>query len=176
MRKGSSRTCGFTLALVVGAASLAAISPLTSSPAAASTWAVPAPDLSLDPLLNLDEFENRLVVRINKARKHAGLKPVRFFDGCTDHFSERWAVHLAETGDFVHRNQRKILRRCDLTWVGEALVRGTGLTPGGAVKAWLHSPEHRAVLMKSRANRAGVGVRIDGQGRVVGVLNFADNN
>lgn len=172
MRKVRAR--GLMLALAVGATSLVGVGPLASGPAAASTWAVPAPDLSLDPLVQLNEFENRIVVRINKARRNAGLKPVRYFDGCTDGFSERWAQHLADTGDFVHRNQRKILRRCDLTWVGEALVRGTGLTPGSAVKAWLNSPEHRAVLMKPRANRAGVGVRIDGQGRVVGVLNFAD--
>ena len=30
--------------------------------------------------------------------------------------------------------------------------------------------------MKPRANRAGIGVRIDDQGRIVGVLNFADIN
>jgi hypothetical protein len=28
--------------------------------------------------------------------------------------------------------------------------------------------------MKPRANRAGIGVRVDGQGRIVGVLNFGD--
>jgi uncharacterized protein YkwD len=157
-----------TVALLVGSGFT------IGEPADAGTWAVPSPDTSLDPLLNLTEFENRVVVRVNKARKKAGLKPVRYFDSCTDGFSERWARHLADTGDLVHRDQRKILRRCDLNWVGEALVRGTALTPGGAVRAWLKSPEHRAVLMKPRANRAGIGVRIDGLGRFVGVLNFGD--
>jgi uncharacterized protein YkwD len=155
---------------------LAGLLTATTAPASAKIWKVPAPDASLDPLTHLTEFENRIVVQINKRRDKADLKPVRYFDSCVDRFSERWARHLAETGEFVHRNQRKILRRCDLTWVGETLVRGTALTPAGAVKAWMHSPGHRAVIMKPRANRAGVGVRIDGQGRFVGVLNFGDTN
>lgn len=148
----------------------------TAAPAQATTWAVPAPDASLDPLLHLTEFENRVVDKINKNRAQAGLKKVRYFDGCIDGFSERWARHLVELGELVHRDQHTILDRCNLTWVGETLVRGTALTPAKAVTAWMNSPEHRAVLMKPRANRAGVGFRIDGQGRVVGVLNFGDVN
>jgi uncharacterized protein YkwD len=154
---------------------LAGLVTTTAAPASAKVWKVPAPDTSLDPLTHLTEFENRIVVQINKRRKKADLKPVRYFDSCVDGFSERWARHLASTGEFVHRNQRKILRRCDLTWVGETLVRGTALTPVSAVKAWMHSPEHRAVLMKPRANRAGVGVRLGG-GKVYAVLNFADHD
>jgi uncharacterized protein YkwD len=126
--------------------------------------------------LDLNAFENRILAVVNKHRKAADLKPVRSVNGCIDRFSERWARHLADSGDFVHRDQRRILRRCDLTWVGEDLVRGTALTPASAVRAWLRSPSHRAVLMKPRANRAGIGIRIDGQGRVVGVLNFGDVN
>jgi uncharacterized protein YkwD len=165
------RPLALSLALVVAPAALVTV---VAPPASASIWAVPAPDASVDPLLHLTEFENRIVVRINKVRKAADLKPVRYFDSCVDGFSERWARHLADTGDFEHRNQRKILNRCDLTWVGETLVRGTGLTPLSAVKAWMNSPTHRAVIMKPRANRAGVGFRLDDQGRLVGVLNFGD--
>lgn len=145
--------------------------------ASASTWAVPvSADTSVDPLANLDEFENRIMIRINQARRSADLRPVRSFDGCLDGLSERWAVHLADLGELVHRSQSPILDRCHLTWAGETLIQGTGLTPGEVVKAWLHSPGHRAVIMKPRANRAGVGVRIDDQGRIVGVLNFGDVN
>lgn len=145
--------------------------------ASASTWAVPASaDTSVDPLANLDEFETRIMIRINHARKAAGRRPVRSFDGCLDGLAERWAAHLAALGELVHRDQSPILDRCHLTWAGETLVRGTGITPGEVVKAWLQSPAHRAVIMKPRANRAGVGIRIDGQGRIVGVLNFGDAN
>lgn len=160
------------------AATLLATGLLVAAPGAASAkiWKVPPPDTSLDPLVKLTEYENRVVHLVNKRRKRADLRPVRYFSSCVDRFSERWARHLAETGELVHRNQKKILRRCDLTWVGETIVRGTALTPTGAVRAWMKSPGHRAVLMKPRANRAGVGVRIDSQGRVVGVLNFGDFN
>jgi len=170
------RLVGLSGALALALAILVAAF-VTAGPASAKTWAVPAPDASLDPLTHLTEYENRVVVLINKHRKDAHLKPVRYFDGCIDGFSERWARHLAETGDFVHRNQRKILRRCHLTWVGEALARGTLLTPAATVKAWMHSSEHRAVIMKTRANRAGVGVRISPvDGKVYVVLNFGDIN
>ena len=148
----------------------------TAAPASASIWRVPAPHTALDPLLHLTEFENRVVFRINQHRRAAGLAPVRWFGSCIDGYAERWAGHLAATGAFQHRDQTKILNGCDLTWVGETLVRGTAITPGDVVNAWLHSPEHRAVIMKPRANRAGVGVRLDGQGRIVGVLNFGDTD
>lgn len=149
---------------------------ITAPPAAARIWRVPAPTASLDPLTHVDEFENRVVVLINRRRAKAGLPKVRYFDSCIDGFSERWAGHLAASGELVHRNQHRILDRCHLTWVGETLVRGTAITPAAVVKAWLHSPEHRAVIMKPRANRAGMGVRIDAQGRVIGVLNFGDHH
>ncbi len=42
------------------------------------------------------------------------------------------------------------------------------------VRAWMRSPGHRAVLMKPRANLAGVAIRRDAQGRVVGVVNLGD--
>ena len=91
-----------------------------------------------------------------------------------DRTSERWSAHLADIGELVHRDLTKVLDKCDLNWVGETLVRGTALLPGAAVKAWMASPPHRKVLMKPRASRAGVGTRLDAEGRLVTVLNFSD--
>jgi uncharacterized protein YkwD len=149
---------------------------LAPSPAGAKLWEVPEPDLSLDPLVKLVEHENRVVHLVNKKRKAHDLAPVKWFNSCLDRLSERWAAHIAETGELVHRNQRKVLRRCDLTWAGENLVRGSALTPAAAVKAWMESDGHRAVLLKSRARWAGMGVKIDDEGRYVGVLNLGDPN
>ena len=157
--------------LLAGGTSLA-----LPGPAAAALWRVRQPDSSLAPLTHLTEYENRVVHLVNERRAHAGLHRVRWFGSCIDGFSERWAGHLAATGAFVHRDQHQILDRCGMTWAGETLVRGTAITPRQVVRAWMRSPGHRAVLMKPRANRAGVGVRIDGQGRVIGVLNFGDTN
>lgn len=143
-------------------------------PAHAKTWAAPSVNPKADPSHNLDEFENRVLAQINKARARHGLRKVRVFQSCVDHMSERWARHIRRSGDFQHRNQITVLNRCDLHWTGETLVRGVGLTPRSAVRAWLHSPSHRAVILKKRARWAGVGARIDSEGRVVGVLNFGD--
>lgn len=147
---------------------------ITPSPASAKIWKVPAPDDLLDPLVKLNEYENRVAYLVNKKRKARDLPPVRYFQSCLDQMAERWAVHLADLGELVHRDQQKVLKKCDLTWTGETLVRGTLLLPGDAVKAWMNSKPHRAVLMKARAKRVGVGTRIDGEGRYVTVLNFGD--
>jgi uncharacterized protein YkwD len=166
----------FVVLLVAAVVALGGQVALTPSPASAKLWEVPAPDPSLDPLVNLLEHESRVVHLVNKKRKARDLKPVRWFNSCLDRLSERWAAHLAETGELVHRNQKKVLRRCDLTWAGEDLVRGSLLTPAAAVDAWMDSKPHRAVLLKPRANWAGMGVKIDDEGRYVGVLNFGDHD
>lgn len=147
---------------------------LVAAPAEARTWVGPQADPEVDPLQDLDEFENRMLVAINQARVAAGLRKVRVFQSCVDSYAERWANRIRKTGEFAHRNQITVLNGCDLKWTGEALVRGTGLTPEVAVTAWLNSPSHYAVIMKKRARWAGIGVRVDADGRVVGVLNFGD--
>jgi uncharacterized protein YkwD len=135
---------------------------------------VSAPDPVPELFSRVGAYENRIVDLVNLRRTAAGLRPVRVFNGCIDHLSEGLARNIAATGELVHRDQTQILRRCHLHWVGEALVRGTGLTPSVAVAAWMASPPHRAVLMKARAHDAGVGMALDPEGRLVVVLNFGD--
>lgn len=119
-------------------------------------------------------FEDEVMVEINAARARAGFKPVRFFDSCVERLATGWSRHIASTGVFAHRDQRQVLRKCHQSWAGENLIRGEGLTARAIVDAWLASPSHRAVLLKSRATRAGLAVVMDDQGRQVGVLNVAD--
>jgi len=147
---------------------------LATGPAAARTWIGPQADPQSDPLEDLAEFENRILAAINAARVDAGLRKVRWFQSCIDGYSERWARRIKRSGQFAHRDQLKVLNGCGLRWTGETLVRGAGLTPEAAVGAWLSSPPHYDVIMKKRARWAGIGVRIDGEGRVIGVLNFGD--
>jgi uncharacterized protein YkwD len=168
IRRAAASFVPLTLALGAG---------VTAAPVATATTAtttVSDSSSSLAALSHLDLFESRILARVNRHRNAADLRPVRRVSPCLDGFAERWARHLAATGEFRHRDQHRILRRCDFTWAGENLVRGTGLTPRAAVRAWMHSPAHRAVLLKPRANRAGIGVRLDAQGRIVGVLNLGD--
>jgi uncharacterized protein YkwD len=165
--------------LLVRAASALTASALvvaaTLAPAQASVIRVPQPDYSVKPGSHPGEYANRVVARINDARARAGLRQLRVYQTCLDNHSERWAKHLAQSGRLVHRNQYRVLSACNLHWTGETLARGAGgLSPRAMVRAWMHSPAHRAVLMKPRANLAGVAIRHDAQGRVVGVVNLGD--
>lgn len=158
-----------TLAFAV-AAGVAVVAVL---PAQAATWA-PRTSESFDPQRDLDEFESRILIRVNRARARRGLSRVRVFHSCVDGYSERWSQKLRRSGEMVHRDLGAVLDGCDLNWVGENLVSGTGLRPRAAVRAWMGSPPHRQVLLKPRAVWAGVGVRVANDGRTYAVLNFGD--
>lgn len=158
------------LALLLASAGTA----ILATPAHTKTWIAPKANPDVDPSDDLNEFETRILIKINRARAKRGLRKIRVFESCMDHKSERWARRIKRTGKFVHRNQSKVLTDCDVMWAGENLVRGQGLTPGSAVRAWLDSPSHRKVMLKKRARWAGIGVRIDSEGRVIGVLNLGD--
>lgn len=170
MTRSPARVVALLLTLVVVGTAQLALAPTSS----AKLWKVTAPDTTVDPLVKLVEYENRIAFLVNKKRKNADLKPVRYFETCVDRTAERWSAHLVDIDELVHRDLTKVLKNCDLDWVGETLVRGTALLPGAAVKAWMKSPPHRKVLMKPRARLAGVGTRLDSEGRLVTVLNFGD--
>lgn len=161
--------------LTTSALSVISASTLLGSAADAKTWAG-ATDPDVNPRENLNEFENRILTKVNRARARRDLPRVRVFQSCVDRYSERWAGHLKRSGKFVHRNQSKILDGCNVRWVGEAMVRWEALTPRNAVRLWMHSRPHRQILLKSRARWAGIGVRKDNQGRYIAVLNFADKH
>ena len=144
-----------------------------SSPAQSATWA-PKLSASFNPQQDRNEFEDRILVQINKARAKHKLPKVKVFQSCVDGYAERWARRLKRIDNLVHRNLTKVLNGCDLNWVGETLVSGTSLNPSSAVRAWMNSPPHRAVLLKERARLAGIGVRVAGNGKVYAVLNFGD--
>lgn len=157
------------LSIAISATTMTAV----TAPAQSATWA-PRVSNSFDPARDRDQFESRILVRINKARARHGLSRVKVFHSCVDGYAERWSRNLKRRDALVHRDLTSMINGCNLNWVGETLVSGTGLTPGSAVRAWLDSPPHRAVLLKDRARWAGVGVRVNAEGRVFAVLNFGD--
>ena len=161
------------LATLLTVAVSAGLAVVAASPAAPATWA-PKKVTSFDPGTDLDQFESRILLRVNRIRARHDLPRVRVFHSCVDRYSERWSQHLRQTGQLVHRDLDAVLGGCDLNWVGENLVSGTGLRPVVAVQAWMDSPPHREVLLKSRARWAGVGVRVGRDGRTYAVLNFGD--
>lgn len=164
------RTLSLAASLLVGATALVG----GASAAHAGTWPVPrAADSAHDTTeLASGQLEDLVMVEINRVREAHGLRAIRVFDGCTDRLSEKWGARIARTGQFVHRDQGDVIDRCDGSWAGETLVRGEGLTPAQMVQLWMDSPGHREILMSRRAERAGVSVTTDGQGRVIGVVNL----
>lgn len=156
-----------TLAVTAGAAVV------TTPSSSAATWA-PHKSSSFDAARDLEQFEARILLRVNRIRARRDLSRVRVFHSCVDGYAERWAQRLQDRGSLVHRDLDAVLRGCDLNWVGENLVSGTALRPAVAVRAWMDSPPHRAVLLKPRARWAGIGVQVGGNGRTYAVLNFGD--
>ena len=156
------------------AVSLLAAAVVTSVPVAseAATWSVPRSAAAVDASASSDQLEDALMVRINQARAAHGLRTIWTFDVCTDQLAEKWGARIARTGVLEHRDQREVIRRCDNSWAGETLVRGTGLSPETMVELWLDSPGHREILLSPRAKRAGVAITRDSQGRTIGVVNL----
>ncbi|MFC5176945.1 CAP domain-containing protein [Nocardioides taihuensis] len=164
-------------ATTLAALSLAfGVTTAVSGPADAKLWKVPATSTSNDPMTDLNEYETRLINQINKFRAKHDRRQVQYFQTCADGMSERWSKHLKTIDSLVHRDQYYVLDECNFTWTGEVLVSGTGLRPYQAVRAWLNSPGHRAVIMKPRATRVGAGVRVQSDGTVFAVLNFGDSD
>lgn len=125
--------------------------------------------------LTNDEFEDRTIYWINQYRVDRGLPRVRD-GGCLDSFAEKWAWKMRGSDRLYHQNLYKILDQCSsLTWVGEVMARGSETSdPKHWVDAWMASDEHRAVIMKPRADRIGMGVRVGADGRRVLVGDLGD--
>jgi uncharacterized protein YkwD len=172
MRRSLSRSTTFlVLPLALVALVLATMSPASAGAGSKrASWAVPKTAPST-PIASKEDFENRLMIEINNARRANGVSRISRFDVCADRMAERWGSRLARSGLFEHRNQSIVIQKCDAAWAGENLIRGTQLTPASMVDAWLNSPGHRAILLSPRASRAGVSVVQDNQGRMIGVLN-----
>jgi uncharacterized protein YkwD len=167
-----SRSLSRLAGLGVAAAAVAAVTAGGATAAEATTWAVPraASDVGADA--SSEQLEDALMVRINEARVEHGLRKIWNFDVCTDQLAEQWGARIARTGVLAHRDQREVIRKCDNSWAGETLVRGTNLSPEAMVSLWLDSPGHREILLSPRARRAGVAITRDAQGRTIGVVNL----
>lgn len=90
-------------------------------------------------------------------------------DTCLIKAAQKWAVHMAARSDAVgaskaleHQGLRPILRRCDLTKVGENIAYG--YSSRGVVDAWMHSRGHRRNILDRQFRLIGVGAAKDANG------------
>jgi uncharacterized protein YkwD len=130
------------------------------------------PPTDVSPTQSLREFRAETMHAINLERRRGRRDGIRRYDTCLTRLAQRWATSLAASGGLFHRDQGTVLRRCDLEWTGEILVRGGGMLPRTAVGAWMDSPGHREILMHRRSRVVGVGVAVADDGQRIVVVNF----
>jgi uncharacterized protein YkwD len=107
---------------------------------------------------HLSALESNLLVDINATRRHRGLRPFRFSLKLTAAANQH-SVSMARMGYFSHdsANGGAFWKRIASfysysgyrSWsVGENLLWSSPeISPGGALKMWMDSPEHRANLL-----------------------------
>lgn len=148
--------------------------PVAAPAAAAHVTAVPVTMAStrtgVFPALTTDTYESRVQYWVNRVRRDHGLGALRLA-ACPDHAAETWGRFLAQNDEFYHQSMQDLLTRCDATYAGETLARGA-VGPHEIVRAWMHSPEHRAVLMSRYPRRIGIGAYPDDLGRWVVAADF----
>jgi uncharacterized protein YkwD len=120
--------------------------------AAALVFAAPAAAQSSSQVALLHE--------INRVRAAHGLQRLSF-DPVLARAALSHSRSMAATGTFAHGAFRTRMLRFRVTgpFVGENLAWGVGSSgsPQGIVTAWLHSPEHRANLLRPGFRRVGLG-------------------
>jgi Cysteine-rich secretory protein family len=108
--------------------------------------------LVLGPAVGASEAQDDLLAGVNRHRIALDRRPVRADPGMMRR-SQRHAEQMAEAGDLFH-SQLSLPEGA--TWAGETI--GTGGNIRSVVRAWLHSPEHRwIVLHRAQIGGAGVG-------------------
>ena len=111
----------------------------------------------------LDRAERKVVRIINRIRARHGLRRVRasrsLSRAAAEHSSDMLRRNFLghSSSDGTSMGQR-VRRYTSARWVGESIaaVSGRG-TARRAVRLWMHSPPHRAVLLSRSGRRIGVG-------------------
>ncbi len=105
---------------------------------------------------------------INDVRRAHGLRPIAPSKGLRaaarhhslDMMARGYFAHTSPTGStLTHRVVRSGFVTYGQWWAGETLAWGYGSqgTPAAVVKAWMQSPEHRAILLSARYHLVGIG-------------------
>jgi uncharacterized protein YkwD len=137
--------------------------------AASCAWAHALPGQA-----NRTQLARAIVCVSNAARRAHGLRKLKIdarlstaaWRHSRDMVRRGYFAHTGPSGDtFVQRIRAAgYLSSADRWLVGENLGWGWGASasPGGIVKAWMHSPEHRRILLRPDYRELGVGVALGG--------------
>jgi uncharacterized protein YkwD len=128
--------------------------------------------------------ESRVLVLLNHIREAHGLSallPSNALRGAAREHSSDMLQH----GYFRHDSttesfDKRIRRHYASPLVGENIAWGTGSygTPEGLVSLWMHSPEHRHIILMSSLHRIGLGIAMGSfkgvPGAVMATADFAE--
>ena len=155
--------------MVLAAAPAAAL-PVASAQAASSPCAIASVAATANALptqASLRTARRETLCLLNRERAQRGLRPLRLSKRLSRaseaHSRNMVRKRFFEHGNFVARivNARYVTRR--QAWaLGENIAWGTGTlgTPAQTVRAWMHSPGHRANILSRRFRDIGIGIAL----------------
>jgi uncharacterized protein YkwD len=171
---GSTALAIVTAAAVVlplqGAAVAASTAPKAGSVSVASATAVKTATPAKAGGLSQATYESRLKTWINRVRHHRGIRPIAVRP-CHDGFAERWTTYLTNNNQFRHQDLGRYMTRCKLSKAGEILALGR-VTPQKMVTMWMHSPDHRRIMLDRSFGLSGIAAKRDANGNWVGCVDF----
>ena len=98
---------------------------------------------------------SRVLEKVNKVRAKHGLKPMRFSPSL-HHSAKRYSRRLMRTDSFGHSSRIRASRR--FRSVGEVILfHRCRPRARWAVRGWLRSPAHRAIILSRHFRFAGAG-------------------
>jgi uncharacterized protein YkwD len=123
--------------------------------------AVTAPQHA-DAVTASSRYEGDVAKYTNAERTKRGLVKLKW-NGCLDRYAEAQAVRMAKRHSLQHQALLPILKNCHMNLVGENIAMGY---PSGkaATAAWMHSPGHRANILKPSYRLLGHGAYRDSHG------------
>jgi uncharacterized protein YkwD len=106
----------------------------------------------------------QVLVLFNQQRAAHGLQPLTI-DAKLTRAADSHSDDMLRRGYFAHDGPQgkwdvRIRRYVRRTLIGEILSQGAGqyATPAGMVTAWMHSPEHRRIILTPGLRLVGLGV------------------
>jgi uncharacterized protein YkwD len=113
-----------------------------------------APARAAAPVVSDSSYAAHLTAGVNAERSRAGLAPLGA-SSCAQRYAQRWAEHLASTGEFGHQSLGPVLSGCGASQAAENIARGSG-SPSTLVAAWMASSGHRANILDASLTVAGM--------------------
>ncbi|WP_206055689.1 CAP domain-containing protein [Nocardioides sp. GY 10127] len=109
-----------------------------------------------------DHYEQVARQRTNHARTSRGRVALKK-QACVQRKAEKQARKMARTGTLEHQDLGPVMDDCGLTDAGENIAYGYA-NGRAVVRAWMHSPGHRANILNKRFRLLGMAAVKDDDG------------